>query len=410
VVAVVALPWFVLETTGSATRTGLTAFATTLPLAVGAVAAGPIVDRLGTRRAAVLGDLGAAGAIAGIPALHATGHLTFGLLLAFAFAAGAFEAPGRTARRALLPDLAARAGFSLERVNSVSTTTEHLGYVLGAPLAGVLIAGLGAAGALWVDAASFLASAAIVLLTVGSVRSTTDRPPLLAGARFVWNSRLIRTFFIIWTVGAFLITPLSGVLLPVYADQRFGTAGALAATITALGVGGLLGTLTFAAVGRRLPRRHAFVTMWITYPLLSCLLILLPGFVPLLVVLAAIGFITGAYDPLEVTIHQENTPPELRPQVFAVLLAAEMTAVPLSMLTYGALIGAAGLRAATVLYGVGNLLLGLYAILAPATRDLRPPTATAGKRPARSPARSAPPASARVVWISPDAAGGPGRP
>jgi MFS family permease len=374
VVALVALPWFVLQTTGSAARAGVAAFATTLPLAVGAVAAGPIVDRLGTRRAAVLADVGAATAIAGIPALHVTGHLTFGLLLTFAFVAGAFEAPGRTARRAMLPDLAAGAGWRLERVNSVATTTEHLGYVLGAPLAGVLIAALGAAGALWLDAASFVVSALIVALTVPALRGgTTERPPILAGLRFIRRSPVVRTFFVIWTAGAFLIAPLSAVLLPVYAGERFGTAGALAATITALGVGGLLGTFAFALVGHAVPRRRAFVAMWVAYPLLSCLLIFLPAFVPLLVLLTGIGFLAGAYDPLEVTVHQENTPPQLRPQVFAVLLAAEMTAVPLSMLVYGLLISAAGLRAATVLLGVGNLLLGAYAVAARATRDLRPP-------------------------------------
>jgi len=140
VVAVVALPWFVLETTGSAARTGITAFATTVPLALGATMAGPFVDRLGARRVSVLGDLAAGTAIAGIPLLHGLGRLDFALVLLFAFLAGAAEAPGRTARRALLPRLAQRAGVSLERTNSVSTTTEHLGYVLGAPLAGVLIA------------------------------------------------------------------------------------------------------------------------------------------------------------------------------------------------------------------------------------------------------------------------------
>jgi hypothetical protein len=98
----------------------------------------------------------------------------------------------------------------------------------------------------------------------------------------------------------------------------------------------------------------------------------LPALVTLLAVLATIGFVTGAYDPLEVTIHQENTPPELRPQVFAVLLAAEMTAVPVSILVYGLLIDAAGLRAAAVLFGGGNVLLGGYAVLARAARDLRP--------------------------------------
>ena len=64
VVAVVALPWFVLETTGSAARTGITAFAATVPLALGALFAGPVVDRLGARPASVLADLGAGAVIA----------------------------------------------------------------------------------------------------------------------------------------------------------------------------------------------------------------------------------------------------------------------------------------------------------------------------------------------------------
>lgn len=377
VVALVALPWFVLETTGSAARTGITAFATTVPLAAGAVGAGPIVDRLGPRRAAVLADLGAACAIGAIPLAHAAGRLGFGLLLALAFAAGACEAPGRTARRSLLPALALRTGTSLERANSVATVTEHLGYLIGAPLAGVLIGLVGAAGALWLDAGSYAISALITIATVTAPGVRAGRLPVLAGLRFVRTNPLIRTFFIIWTAGAFLVTPLSAVLLPVYARERLGGAAALAAMVTALGAGGLLGALGFSAAARRLPRRPVFLAMWIAYPLLTCLLIALPAMAPALLVLASIGVVTGGYDPLEVTIHQENTPAELRPQVFAVLLAAEMTAVPVAMLTYGLIIDVAGLRAATVLYAAGNVLLGAYAITArPARRLGRPQAST----------------------------------
>jgi MFS family permease len=370
VVAVVALPWFVLETTGSAARTGITAFATTVPLALGATLAGPFVDRVGARRVSVLGDLTAGAAIAGIPLLHGLGRLEFALVLVFAFLAGAAEAPGRTARRALLPELARQAGVSLERTNSVSTTTEHLGYVLGAPLAGVLIAAVGGAGALWVDAASFAVSAALVAATVRTGRASRSPVPLLAGVRFVVRDPLIRTFFVIWTVGAFLVTPLTAVLLPVYAREHLGGAGALAAAVTCFGAGGLCGTVAFGLAGRRIPRRPAFVVMWTLYPALCAGLVWLPGLAGLLVLLFAIGFVVGAYDPLEVTIHQENIPDGLRAPVFAVLLAAEMTAVPASMLLNGLLVQHAGLRSALLLFAGGNVLLGAYAITAPAARHL----------------------------------------
>ena len=367
-----ALPWFVLETTGSPARTGITAFAATVPLALGAVFAGPVVDRLGARRASVLADLGAGIAIAGVPLLHQLGALEFWVVLLLAFAAGAIEAPGRTARKAMLPELAQRAHMSLERANSVSTTSEHLGYVLGAPLAGVVIAAAGAPQALWVDAASFALSAVLVAAAVPAVRAAPGRVPVLEGLRFVIQNRLLRTFFAIWTVGGFLIAPLAAVVLPAYARQELGGSGDLAAAVTAYGFGGLVGTVAFGVVGRRVPRRSFFVTMWLVYPALSCVLVLMPGRWWLLVVLFAIGCISGAYDPFEVTIHQELVPPDLRARAFAVLLAAEMTVVPLSMLLYGFLIDAAGLRPALLFFAAGNVLLGGYAIGNRSARRLYP--------------------------------------
>lgn len=362
VVAVVALPWFVLETTGSAARTGITAFATTVPLAAGAVIGGPLVDRIGARRSSVLGDIGAGASIACIPLAQTTGVLQFWLLLLLAFAAGLCEAPGRTARRAMLPDLADRAAMPLERANSISTTTEHVGYVLGAPVAGILIAGLGAANALWLDAATFIFSAVLVRLAVPVVRAAVGRTGLLDGLRFVVRTPLVRTFFVIWTVGGFLIAPLASVVLPVYARRELGGAGDLAAAITAYGVGGLVGTGLFALLGIRLSRRRFFVAVWIAYPAMTFGLLAMPQLLGLLALLFTIGLVTGAYDPFEVTIHQELVPPELRARAFAVLLAAEMSVVPLSMLLYGFVIETAGLQAGLLLFAVGNAALACFAI------------------------------------------------
>jgi MFS family permease len=366
----VALPWFVLVTTGSVARTGITAFATTLPLAIGSVVGGPIVDRVGARRASIVADLGAAAAIAGIPLLHALDVLAFWHVLALAFATGAFEAPGRAARRAMLPDLAGRAGMRLERANSISTTSEHTGYVAGAPLAGVLIAAAGAPAALWLDAASFVVSAGIVAGGVPSVRPAIGRTRLLEGLRFVLATPLLRAFFAIWTLGAFLIGPLAAVILPVYARQELGGAGSLAASVTAYGVGGLLGTLAFFAAGTRLSRRWFYRAMWLLYPALSFALVALPGLVVLVAILLLIGLVAGAYDPFETTIHQELIPADLRARAFALLLGAEMTVVPVSMLLYGFLIDVAGLRAGLLLLACGNALLGIYALGNRAARSL----------------------------------------
>jgi hypothetical protein len=77
VVAAVAIPWLVLEETGSAALTGLAAALAALPLAVGALFGGAVVDRLGARRASVIADVASGAAVAAIPLLDAAGRLSF---------------------------------------------------------------------------------------------------------------------------------------------------------------------------------------------------------------------------------------------------------------------------------------------------------------------------------------------
>ena len=61
----VALPWFVIETTGSAARTGMIGMISALPALGAGILGGVLVDRLGGRRMSVISDLisGTAGGI-----------------------------------------------------------------------------------------------------------------------------------------------------------------------------------------------------------------------------------------------------------------------------------------------------------------------------------------------------------
>src|SRR5918993_1393913 len=85
----VALPWFVLVSTGSVARAGIVAFAEMTPYVLVGAAGGPLVDRLGPVRAAVLGNVAACLAVATVPLLHALGLLHFGVLLAAVAVVGA---------------------------------------------------------------------------------------------------------------------------------------------------------------------------------------------------------------------------------------------------------------------------------------------------------------------------------
>lgn len=121
IIAVIAIPWFVLATTGSAARAGVVAFFATLPIALGSIMGGSLVDTLGARRMSVLADLVAMVAMALIPLLYALGTLSFWALAALAFLSGLFDGPGQAARQALLPEFARSGEVSLERANSLYT-------------------------------------------------------------------------------------------------------------------------------------------------------------------------------------------------------------------------------------------------------------------------------------------------
>src|SRR5215212_4182709 len=228
VLAFVAIPWFVLQTTGSAARTGLTGGVFLLAAVVAGIVGGPVVDSLGFRRASIVADLASAGTVALIPLLHHTVGLAFWQLLALVFLGGFLDAPGHTARQSLVPDLAGRAGIGIERADSAFQGIQHTSFLCGPPLAGVLIAIFAPGNVLWIDAATFVVSATLVAALVPSIglRSGTaskHRPAggylaeLAEGMEFIRRDRLVFWMFGIGGVANFLVFPLFAVVLPFYA-------------------------------------------------------------------------------------------------------------------------------------------------------------------------------------------------
>jgi MFS family permease len=115
---VIAFPWFVLVTTGSAALTGLTALFNILPIVIAGFFGGTLVDRLGYKRMSIVSDIASGLTVIFVPILFALGLLPFWMLLLLVFLSGLLDAPGSTARAALVPELAEAAGMPLERAGS----------------------------------------------------------------------------------------------------------------------------------------------------------------------------------------------------------------------------------------------------------------------------------------------------
>ncbi len=376
----VAIPWFVLQTTNSAAKTGLTGVFATLPFIVGGIFGGALVDRLGFKRTSILADITSGLTIALIPLLYHTTGLAFWQLLALTFLANLFNTPGNTARQSLVPDLAALARMRLEQANALVQSIPRFAILFGPPLAGVLIALFGASNVLWLDAASFAISAGVIgtLIPPRPPASPHGTEPhhyfadLAEGWRFLATHRMLRALTVLFLITNLIEAPWS-LLLAVYTQRVFGTAVSFGTALAALGAGAIVSSFLFAAVGHRLPRLGVIAL----YPIgaaitFSALALNLP-FLALVTVTFVYGLAVGMVNPLTTTIRQEQVPSALLGRVQGITTALSFTLIPLGRGGAAVLIDPIGLPTLFLSIGVLFALVTVVLLVMPVFRNLAAP-------------------------------------
>ncbi len=372
-----AIPWFVLETTGSVAKTGLTAFFTLVPVALAGFFGGPLVDRLGFRRTSVVADLASAASVAAIPLLHSTTGLEFWQLLALVFTGALLDAPGTTARMSILPHVAEQAGTSVDRAASLHDGVNRASFLAGPPIAGVLIAAVGAQNVLWVDSATFLVSAATVWLGVPPTGDGREEraglrylDSLREGISFVLRDRLLLIVILTVTVTNILDAIISFVILPAYFNQIFGSSVGLGLTYGAFGAGALAGGLAYGAIGHRFSRRWVFIGAFILVSLRAFPYLSLPP-LPLLVgAMFLTGIGSGPLNPILAAVQLGRTPPHMRGRVVGAITGIAWGAMPLGVLAGGYLVETIKVLPGLALVGGTYLVTAVSLIFNPGVREL----------------------------------------
>jgi MFS family permease len=353
-----ALPWFVLQTTGSPTKMGVVLAAELAPIAVLGIPSGTVVARYGARQTMIVSDLARAPLIASIPLLHALGWLSFPLLLVLVALVGVFIAPYFSSQRLILPELVGDDERTVAQANAVVEGAQRATSLLGPAAAGLLIATFSAPVVLYVDAATFLVSFALLALFV------PRRPPLppteeaggvLAGIRFLFRDRFLRVL----GGTALVANGLSQILvagLTVLAYEEYSSSRVAGGFFAAFGAGAVLGSLAAVRiVGRHDPLRlgaTAFVAL--TLPVFA-LAIELP--VPaVMLALATSSFFGPLVNAPLIGVITMRTPEALRAKVMTAVLTTAMLAGPVGMLLAGPLLESWGPRPVFLLVATGQLL------------------------------------------------------
>ena len=345
-----ALPWFVLVTTHSPSRMGLVFAVELAPIALLGIPSAALVDRFGPKRWMVTMDAVRASIVAAVPFLHDVGGLSFAVILALGALHGMFSVGYFTSQRLILPAVVGEDEQRLAQANGILEGTTNLTNLAGPALAGVLIAVLGAANVMWLDAASYLASVVLIGLLV-RIRMTVhekteDSAGIFAGLRYLRRDTLLARVSLSSLVFGFTF-PMLGASFPVLAYEQYHhnprVAGFLFAVI---GAGQVVGSLlTYRLVTRVRPMRLASFAALATGPPLW----LLVPHVPLAVVALALA-VVGASVPLinapYLGMLTMRVPPALRGHVLQSILSINQLLGPLGYVIAGALFVRIGLHPA----------------------------------------------------------------
>jgi predicted MFS family arabinose efflux permease len=345
-VTTIAVPLYVLADTGSPLSTGVAGVFATVPIIIGGALGGVLVDRFGWRRSSVVADAASGITVLAIPVLAGLDALPFPVLLALVFLSNLLDTPGSTARAAQLPELAELARTPLTRATGAHATVQRTAVLLGAGLAGALVALLGPATALYANSVCFAISVALTLILVPrDARHHTAReaePPsgyfaeLATGLRFVVATPLVRAVVILVVITNMVDVAGLTVLKPVYA-RGLGDDGAVLGLMLAVFAGGALtGAAVFGAIGHRLPRHGLFVVLFLLAGVPPYLTLALGAPLPVvLLVLALSGFAAGPINPLIDTALFGLVPVALRARVFGAISTGVAAAMPLGSFLAG---------------------------------------------------------------------------
>lgn len=375
-----AIPWFVLHTTGSATQTGAVVAAESVGLVVSFLGASPVVDRFGARTVTVASSLVTAVAVTAVPVLSVTTGLPLPALAAISLLMGLSRAPGDTAQDVLLPSLVTLAGMPLERATGAVDGGSRAARMLGAPLAGVLVATIGAAQVLYADAGTFLFSALLIWLVVPRAASadTTAHTGFLSyltqfreGASYLRTDRLVLGIVLMVSATNGLDAGMASVALPVYATDVLHSSVAFGLISAALGAGAVAGAVIFSWRGARWRRWPVYLAAYFAVGAPRFAIFLLrPGLPELLTVTFLLGIGSGMINPILNAVLYERVPQRMRARAFGTLNAGMLACVPLGSLLVGLFTGGLGWYLAIMVTGLLYFAATLCPMVFPSWREL----------------------------------------
>ncbi|MDA3017392.1 MAG: MFS transporter [Actinomycetota bacterium] len=383
-IVMIAVPWLVLDRTGSPAAAGLLGALVSLPGIVVSPFVGTLIDRIGRRKVSIYADVLSAVSVLLFVVVDRVGSLTYAWIAALAVLGAVFDPAGHTARKALIPNAANASSIKLETANSRHEGFFAVGWAIGPAIGAMLIKFVGPVDAMFATSLLFLvASISVMLMRVVDATNEThdaDSPrenfwqATIAGFRALHADRALFSLTIIFMFTSAVYMPIEMVILPVH-FERLGNAGGLGATMTAMAGGMVLGAFSYGAIARRFSRYAILCGVMIGVAIAVVPMVWLPSTFVFVLAGFLMGAIWGPFNPLWNTLIQSRVPTEMQGRVYGVQMSALYAAPPIGQVVVGLAVEGFGLQQTFAVIAVLFTVVALLTLSLPALRDLSRNTA-----------------------------------
>ena len=317
---IVALGWRAFTLTGKTSSLGIVLMVEALGLVATLLIGGVLADRYSRKLLLIGSDLARALVIAALAVVDATGHLGFGILVVFVALHGLGSGLFQPAFGGILPLLVPEP--SLGSANAMVGVSRQAAFVVGPAFAGLVYGAAGSSAIFAVDAASFVVSAAFLLLARPRVYepgpSEGLRRELTSGFRYVvqvpWLWITIATFSLVLMIGFAAFQ----VLLPKLVEQEWdGSVGDYGLLFTLQGVGMVMGSVVLAQVSPTRRRGPLIYTLFFINSIFGVLMGLSPVYEGAALLQVGRGFCIGFGITLWDTMLMQRVPQHMLSRVIS---------------------------------------------------------------------------------------------
>lgn len=361
----IAIPWLVLEITGSSANAGVVLGISGFSVIFTAPIIGGLIAILGPRPVSIWADIISAASVVLFPIVGSLFELNLASLLIIAIAGALFDPAGATARKSLIQAVAERDGLSLTKFNGTYEAAATIGTVIGPTGAALAISFVGINTTFYLIAIVFvLASCLAMFIPVVTSHIRTKEPFSVSnvfketriGMNALWRDKPLLSLVGLYTLLTAIYMPVESIVLSRY-FRDLNEPRTLGFVLSAMSVGVVIGALQFHRAVRTFSPGNLVIISMTLIGAVVCAMAFLPNAIVFIALGLALGLAFGPVSPMSNYLVQKRMPQHLHGPVFGTQFSLMYLATPAGTLALGLIVQSVSI--APLLFVIGALFIGV---------------------------------------------------